>query len=64
MYEIDHIVFGALSLEEGTEFIEKKLNVKLIERTTRSLNLTYDGKIFLERARKRGGSGNLNNTYK
>jgi len=32
--------------------LEKKLNVKLIERTTRSLNLTYDGKIFLERARK------------
>ena len=30
--------------------LEKKLNVKLIERTTRSLN--HDGKIFLERARK------------
>lgn len=29
MYKIDHIVFGALSLEEGTEFIEKKLNTKL-----------------------------------
>ena len=29
MYKIDHIVFGALSLEEGTKFIEKKLNTKL-----------------------------------
>ena len=29
MFNIDHIVFGALSLEEGTQFIEKKLNTKL-----------------------------------
>ena len=29
MFKIDHIVFGALSLEEGTQFIEKKLDTKL-----------------------------------
>tara|TARA_B100000795_G_C22690828_1_gene395551 strand:+ start:266 stop:934 length:669 start_codon:yes stop_codon:yes gene_type:complete len=29
MFNIDHIVFGALSLEEGTQFIEKKLDTKL-----------------------------------
>ena len=29
MFTIDHIVFGAASLEEGTEFIEDKLNTKL-----------------------------------
>jgi hypothetical protein len=29
MFRIDHIVFGALSLEEGTQFIEKKLDTKL-----------------------------------
>jgi hypothetical protein len=29
MIKIDHIVFGALSLEEGTQFIEKKLDTKL-----------------------------------
>ena len=31
MHKLDHIVFGARSLEEGTNFIEKKLNIKLSE---------------------------------
>lgn len=29
MHKIDHIVFGAASLEEGTQFIESKLDTKL-----------------------------------
>ena len=29
MFKIDHIVFGAVSLKEGTEYIENKLNTKL-----------------------------------
>jgi hypothetical protein len=29
MHKLDHIVFGASSLEEGTNFIEKKLGTKL-----------------------------------
>jgi len=31
MHKLDHIVFGARSLEEGTNFIEKKLDIKLSE---------------------------------
>ena len=31
MHKLDHIVFGAKSLEEGTNFIEKKLDIKLSE---------------------------------
>lgn len=31
MHKLDHIVFGARSLEEGTNFIEKKLGIKLSE---------------------------------
>ena len=31
MHKLDHIVFGARSLEEGTHFIEKKLGIKLSE---------------------------------
>ena len=31
MHKLDHIVFGATSLEEGTNFIEKKLGIKLSE---------------------------------
>ena len=31
MPKLDHIVFGARSLEEGTNFIEKKLDIKLSE---------------------------------
>ena len=29
MHKLDHIVFGASSLEEGTNFIERKLGIKL-----------------------------------
>ena len=29
MHKLDHIVFGAHTLEEGTSFIEKKLQIKL-----------------------------------
>ena len=29
MHKLDHIVFGAKSLEEGTNFIEKKIDIKL-----------------------------------
>lgn len=32
--------------------LEKKLKVKLIERTTRKLSLTFDGQVFLEKAQK------------
>ena len=31
MHKLDHIVFGARCLEEGTNFIEKKLDIKLSE---------------------------------
>ena len=31
MHKLDHIVFGARFLEEGTNFIEKKLDIKLSE---------------------------------
>ena len=31
MHKLDHIVYGARSLEEGTNFIEKKLDIKLSE---------------------------------
>ena len=31
MHKLDHIVFGARSLEEGSNFIEKKLGIKLSE---------------------------------
>jgi len=31
MHKLDHIVFGARSIEEGTNFIEKKLDIKLSE---------------------------------
>ena len=31
MHKLDHIVFGARSLEEGANFIEKKLDIKLSE---------------------------------
>ena len=31
MHKLDHIVFGARSLEEGTNFIEKRLDIKLSE---------------------------------
>tara|TARA_B110000003_G_scaffold44449_1_gene42048 strand:+ start:25 stop:693 length:669 start_codon:yes stop_codon:yes gene_type:complete len=31
MHKLDHIVFGARTLEEGTNFIEKKLDIKLSE---------------------------------
>ena len=32
--------------------LESKLNVTLLERTTRKLSLTQEGQLFLERARK------------
>ena len=50
---------AALQLDQTTsgvsralQRLESKLNVTLLERTTRKLKLTQEGHIFLEKARK------------
>ena len=53
------IVLAAQQLDQTTsgvsralQRLETKLNVTLIERTTRKLKLTQEGQLFLEKARK------------
>ena len=54
MHKLDHIVFGARSLEEGTNFIEKKLDIKLSEvgyhdfMGTHNRVVKVDKEIYLE----------------
>jgi hypothetical protein len=54
MHKLDHIVFAARSLEEGTNFIEKKLDIKLSEvgyhdfMGTHNRVVKVDKEIYLE----------------
>ena len=54
MHKLDHIVFGASSLEEGTNFLEKKLSTKLSDigyhdfMGTHNRVIKVDNDIYLE----------------
>jgi len=48
----EHLEQTTSGVSRALQRLETKLNVTLLERTTRKLNLTQEGQLFLEKARK------------
>ena len=48
----EHLQQTTSGVSRALQRLESKLNVTLLERTTRKLKLTQEGQLFLEKARK------------